>query len=577
MNNDLRPINTLPNFKRFCMTIGELPTSYLETMTYYEMLVWFTEYMKNTIIPTINNNGLAVEELQNKYIELKSFVDNYFDNLDVQEEINNKLDEMVEEGTLQEIIADYLNSKAFFGYDNISAMKNSTNLINGSYAETLGYYNKNDGGGAIYKIRNITNSDVVDNGNIIALQNNELVAELIKKEYIVPEVYGAFADGQSHLLSSLFSSLEDAQIVYPFATSLNEEIDGLAIQKAINNFDEVKLSAKTYKINTNINVKNNLRINGCGGNTQIYSTENDIFVFDDDTTVDIGFMYLRCGSNYNIITINGTSWKNNRIHDLIIGGCKHFITNAYYNNSAKNTYPVIYDCSVKNVWMYAVSGNYALYVKGLGHFNFTIEQLHNGIGSVYLGEGYFKFVDCNFGFKNGTTFIADKAATILIMERCNIEHDEVINTSGIFEMKCSKAYFHLCDFVIRLNTGLYFVKLSENASDIRFEQCRAIKYSQNQGILFDNNYTIGASRMSAIKFSGSTSLLSDLNWYSQLAGVYRSAVRYNYGNDLQYVYQASQLSQVQDRTIFMYSDKKLYYKYQDNEYYDMSGEPHTFT
>ena len=104
MNNDLRPINTIPNFKRFCMTIGELPTSYLETMTYYEMLVWFTEYMKNTIIPTINNNGLATQELQDKYIELKSYVDNYFTNLDVQQEINNKLDEMVSDGTFDTII-----------------------------------------------------------------------------------------------------------------------------------------------------------------------------------------------------------------------------------------------------------------------------------------------------------------------------------------------------------------------------------------------------------------------------------------------------------------------------------------
>ena len=104
MNNDLRPINTIPNFKRFCMTIGELPTSYLETMTYYEMLLWFTEYMKNTIIPTINNNGLAIQELQDKYIELKSYVDNYFTNLDVQEEINNKLDSMVTDGTLPEIV-----------------------------------------------------------------------------------------------------------------------------------------------------------------------------------------------------------------------------------------------------------------------------------------------------------------------------------------------------------------------------------------------------------------------------------------------------------------------------------------
>lgn len=179
MNNDLKPINTIPNFKRFCMTIGELPTSYLETMTYYEMLVWFTEYMKNTIIPTINNNGLAVEELQNKYIELKSYVDNYFNNLDVQQEINNKLDQMVQDGTLQEIIASYLNSKAIFGFDNVALMKSATNLIDGSYAKTLGYYDKNDGGGALYKIRQITNSDVVDNMFIISLNNENLIAELI--------------------------------------------------------------------------------------------------------------------------------------------------------------------------------------------------------------------------------------------------------------------------------------------------------------------------------------------------------------------------------------------------------------
>ena len=154
MNNDLRPINTISNFKRFCMTIGELPTSYLETMTYYEMLVWFTEYMKNTIILTINNNGLAVEELQDKYIELKSYVDNYFTNLDVQQEINNKLDQMVQDGTLDQIIQQYLISSAIWGFDTVADMKQATNLIEGSYAKTLGYYEKNDGGGATYKITN---------------------------------------------------------------------------------------------------------------------------------------------------------------------------------------------------------------------------------------------------------------------------------------------------------------------------------------------------------------------------------------------------------------------------------------
>lgn len=194
MNNDLKPINTIPNFKRFCMTIGELPTSYLETMTYYEMLVWFTEYMKNTIIPTINNNGLAVQELQDKYIELKSYVDDYFTNLDVQQEINNKLDQMVQDGTLQEIIASYLNSKALFGFDNVQAMKNATNLIDGSYAKTLGYYTKNDGGSALYKIRQITNSDVVDNMFIISLNNENLIGELITLNQVNILQIGAKAD-----------------------------------------------------------------------------------------------------------------------------------------------------------------------------------------------------------------------------------------------------------------------------------------------------------------------------------------------------------------------------------------------
>ncbi len=94
--------------KRICMTIGELPTSYLETMTYYEMLVWFTNYLRDTIIPTINNNAEAVNELQKLYEELRVYVNEYFDNLDVQEEIDNKLDRMAESGELAQLLVNFL-------------------------------------------------------------------------------------------------------------------------------------------------------------------------------------------------------------------------------------------------------------------------------------------------------------------------------------------------------------------------------------------------------------------------------------------------------------------------------------
>src|SRR5699024_4278875 len=49
----------------------------------------------NKIIPAVNKVGQQTEDLT-------TFVTNYFNNLDVQEEINNKLDQMVQDGTLQE-------------------------------------------------------------------------------------------------------------------------------------------------------------------------------------------------------------------------------------------------------------------------------------------------------------------------------------------------------------------------------------------------------------------------------------------------------------------------------------------
>ena len=197
MNDNIKvPTMQVPPLKKICMTIGQLPSSYIETMSYYEMLVWFVNYLRDDIIPVVNANGEATKELQELFVELQNYVNNYFDNLDVQDEINNKLDEMVEEGTLQEIIATYLNSKAIFGFDNVQAMKDSTNLINGSYAKTLGYYSKNDGGGATYKIRNITNDDVVDDMLIIELndEQNQLIAELIYDSINVKKL-GAKGDG----------------------------------------------------------------------------------------------------------------------------------------------------------------------------------------------------------------------------------------------------------------------------------------------------------------------------------------------------------------------------------------------
>ena len=127
MENEIQKLT----FNMLPMTIGVLPSSYVDSMSYYETLIWLCNYLENTVIPAVNNNGEAVEELQSAYLTLHDYVEHYFDNLDVQEEINNKLDQMTEDGTLTDLISDYVDP-IYRTYENeinneISSFKTSVN------------------------------------------------------------------------------------------------------------------------------------------------------------------------------------------------------------------------------------------------------------------------------------------------------------------------------------------------------------------------------------------------------------------------------------------------------------------
>ena len=187
-------INKLNPFGRMCVSMGMLPSSYKESLTYEEQLLWFMRYLEEVVIPACNNNADAIIELQGLYEQLKEYVDNYFENLDVQEEINNKLDDMAESGELEEIIGQYLSLAGILVYDTVSDMKSAENLIDGSICRTLGYYSLNDGGSSLYKVREITNSDVIDEASIIALDDESLVATIVCSEVNLP-AFGLYGDG----------------------------------------------------------------------------------------------------------------------------------------------------------------------------------------------------------------------------------------------------------------------------------------------------------------------------------------------------------------------------------------------
>lgn len=85
------------------------------------------------------------------------YINNYFENLDVQEEINNKLEEMKENGELADIIAAFLKAPTF--YLNVAAMKSDTDIMNNSIAITASYQGINTNGACLYWIHNTKQFD----------------------------------------------------------------------------------------------------------------------------------------------------------------------------------------------------------------------------------------------------------------------------------------------------------------------------------------------------------------------------------------------------------------------------------
>ena len=196
-----------------------------DALTDYELLCLVVKYLNDVIANQNEQNAsitrmyksfLALQEyvnntkdtLESAFNSLDDYVRNYFDNLDVQEEINNKLDEMLEDGVLEQIIEQFIQSTAIWCFDTVADMKLATNLINGSYAKTLGYYSANDGGGATYKITD-TESETEYQEEL----ESGLYATLIIENEVNVKQLGAYGD-----------SIHDDKNAFETALNLNNEV-----------------------------------------------------------------------------------------------------------------------------------------------------------------------------------------------------------------------------------------------------------------------------------------------------------------------------------------------------------------
>lgn len=136
-----------------------LPLVYDDSISYYELLNKVVHYLNNAIkdISSMEDN---IEDLLNAYTKLEDYVNHYFDNLDLQNEVNNVIDKMIEDGTFHSL---------FGTADTVSVMQNTLYSV-GRFVTTEGYYYKGDGGNNTY----ITTSERVNDLSIKSIKVDNL-------------------------------------------------------------------------------------------------------------------------------------------------------------------------------------------------------------------------------------------------------------------------------------------------------------------------------------------------------------------------------------------------------------------
>lgn len=146
--------NKLTPFKWFILENFPFIEADFDALTDWQLFCKLGKEM-NKIINSENTLGTQMENVTNAFIDLQNYINNYFDNLDVQEEINTKLNEMVVDGTLAEIINQEIfseiNQKILNNENNINEIKN----FNNANVQVIPIYTgSNTASGTVIKLQN---------------------------------------------------------------------------------------------------------------------------------------------------------------------------------------------------------------------------------------------------------------------------------------------------------------------------------------------------------------------------------------------------------------------------------------
>lgn len=371
-----------------------IPLAFDESMSYYETLCGLLSYLQNVIIPTVNNNAEAVAELQNLYIQLHDYVENYLNDLNLQDEVNNKLDQMVKDGTFERILSKYIDENIDRTFTTVDIMKNE-DLQDKMKVKTLGYNEINDKGGCEYYIT----QNKPEKGYYETLNNGNYALLIIKEEMNIK----SFND-------NLINGIKYCNTLY-----LNEN---------------------EYFITINDTIEKN-NINLIGNNSIINTTSNVDFLFNFNNSVIKNIKFNE--TNINDKTKNIIFKGNN----LLFENCEFISTTTYKNDNIENV--TFKKCCFNSYYREITQGKGRLSNLNIINCNFKREQnystpyegdtrilIYNFNGqNIPLNEELLKNYGNNINIKN-CYFNNCNKRQIHIFNNYNVNiENNIINSSGI--------------------------------------------------------------------------------------------------------------------------------------------------
>lgn len=357
-----------------CYCAKVIPLAFDESMSYYETLCNFYNYLKNEVMKVINNNAEATKELQDKMIELKNYIDHYFDDLNITEQINAKLDEMVESGEMETIIAQYLQLEVGYIFKTIDDMQDAENLFDSMIVKTSGFYEYNDNGGAYYYIRNKESEEIADNIHTFDLHDETLIAELLQKDSINLKQLGVSNDNDDNYQRIIYA-ITNFQII-----NVDEDIN-VENTISLSNLSNKIINGNKHKLTIDKDIEHDLMtLTNCNNITinELYYTNGETRI-SSEAPQRLRVLYI---NNSNYINI-----YNCKFYDLY--NCGVQLENSGYinieNSIFKNGYydlltilQMCHDINVNNNIFDTVNSTYDnSYLIATGSYNFSETYSYN--------------------------------------------------------------------------------------------------------------------------------------------------------------------------------------------------------